>query len=324
MTPRQSRVPTIFIITLIAPAAFGTCVLPDTLTVGLSVWISTSSSTVLAPGSATLTGDGSLCTLYTVTGTISIAQDSPPLSYTMTDSRFGGELVFSVEAPAQQGCCYSAALQASGGGFSGSSSQSGGCWYLPPPPPPPPPSDPCEGQAGDWQCSPILVNLSDGPWRLSTSDDPVLFDVDADGTAERITWTGRGEPLAFLALDRNSNGVVDDGAELFGTGTPLTSGSRAPNGFEALKELDTNHDGVIDPRDRVWRDLLLWTDVNHDGKSQSGELHPVAQSRIAVLHTAYQEVGRHDPASNAFRYMSLLAIEHGQRTYYDVYFRIVR
>lgn len=175
----------------------------------------------------------------------------------------------------------------------------------------------------DANCSPILINLAGGPWRLSGADDPVLFDIDADGYANRITWTGRGEPLSFLAIDLNENGAVDDGSELFGTATLLASGDRAPNGFEVLKELDANRDGFIDASDPVWTRLLLWNDLDHDGHSQPVEIKAITQSGIAALRTDYHESGRIDADANAFRYMSVLQAENGQRPYYDVFFRSV-
>lgn len=192
-----------------------------------------------------------------------------------------------------------------------------------PTPPPTEPVDICEGQSGDWQCSPIVINLADGPWKLSGAEDPVSFDIDADGLPNRITWTGRSEPLAFLALDRNSNGIVDDGSELFGTATRLRTGARAPSGFEALKELDVNGDDVIDASDGIWSDLFLWTDINHDGVSQANEIGSTDRSPVVALSTDYREVHRLDAAGNTFRYMSSVRLKREQRPYYDIFFQPV-
>ena len=184
---------------------------------------------------------------------------------------------------------------------------------------PPPPENSGDPEGGcDQNCTPILINLSEGPWRLSGTDDPVLFDIDANGRRNRITWTGRGEPLAFLALDRNGNGAIDNGAELFGTATP---GGEASNGFEALAYFDANGDGVVDATDPVWSDLLLWVDADHDGVSQPSEIGSIAASHILALATDYREAARMDADGNAFRFMSLLRLARGQRAYYDVVFR---
>jgi hypothetical protein len=104
--------------------------------------------------------------------------------------------------------------------------------------------------------SPIILNLDDGPYRLSSTDDPVRFDLDADGIPERISWTAAEARMALLALDRNGNAAIDDGSELFGNHTPLQSGSSASNGFVALAEYDVNGDRIINQRDPVWDSLL--------------------------------------------------------------------
>jgi len=105
------------------------------------------------------------------------------------------------------------------------------------------PYDPC--------CSPIVVRTTPGPYTFSGVHPPVMFDINADGTKESIGWTA-DPSICFLALDRNGNNVVDDGAELFGTATPLPDGTTG-NGFIALSQYDDNRDGVIDARDRSGR-----------------------------------------------------------------------
>lgn len=190
-----------------------------------------------------------------------------------------------------------------------------------------PPSDPpdpitlCDDGSGTGQCSPIIVNLGSGPYTLSGSEDPVEFDIDGDGAPNRITWTARGSAMAFLALDRNGNRRIDDGSELFGNWTPLRSGARAVNGFEALKELDSSADAVVDVLDAEWSALLLWTDVNHDGVSQPEELQHVAASRVRAIGTHSHWTGRRDAAGNFFGYQGSAYFDRGPRPVYDVYFR---
>jgi hypothetical protein len=111
----------------------------------------------------------------------------------------------------------------------------------------------CDCAPDDVICqgSPILINLGDGPYQLTGLEDAVLFDLNANGRPEPTSWTALGTPMAFLRLDRNGNGRVDDGSELFGNYTPLSDGRTAGNGFEALREFDDNGDGKIDARDTV-------------------------------------------------------------------------
>jgi hypothetical protein len=176
----------------------------------------------------------------------------------------------------------------------------------------------------DGTCSPILINLRPGPYKLSGGDDPVTFDIDADGLPNRIGWTSRESGIAFLALDRNGNQTIDDGSELFGTATLLRSGVRAANGFEALRELDSNGDAVIDASDEQWRALLLWIDTSHDGVSQSEELQKVDISPVRSIETGYHWTNRRDSTGNVFRYRGTAHFGDGSRTIWDVYFRPAR
>src|ERR1043165_1278367 len=86
------------------------------------------------------------------------------------------------------------------------------------------------------RCSPIVINFAGGGYQLTGADSPVVFDIAATGQPVRIGWTAAGADEAFLCLDRNHNGRIDNGAELFGSATPLKDGSRALNGFPALAE----------------------------------------------------------------------------------------
>jgi len=175
-------------------------------------------------------------------------------------------------------------------------------WASPPPPPTDPPSD-C---SADWVsgCSPIVVNFTKGNYQLTGTESPVLFDIAAIGRPIRIGWTAAGADEAFLCLDRNYDGRITSGAELFGNATPLKSGRPAGNGFLALAQYDDNHDSVIDANDAVWPQLLLWRDRNHDGVSQEDELLPVAGSGIVAISLDYHWTGRRDASGNLFKYES--------------------
>lgn len=175
-----------------------------------------------------------------------------------------------------------------------------------------------EAPPGTWS-DPIIVDLGEQSYRLTSVTDGVMFDVRNDGHATRTAWTRIGVDNAFLALDRNGNGRIDSGAELFGNFTPLRSGAIAGNGYEVLGELDDNHDGVVDRNDPAWTALLFWTDRNHDGMSTADELRHVSDSGITALETDRTLVGRKDQWGNEFRYMSHLRLQHGRHSYYDVF-----
>jgi hypothetical protein len=187
------------------------------------------------------------------------------------------------------------------------------------PPPPPPPTDEINHNG-----SPIVLAIGDDPYRMTSLSDGVRFDLRNDGTKPQMAWTRAASAIAFLALDRNRNGLIDSGAELFGDYTPLRSGSRAANGFDALAELDANGDRIVDAHDPAWTALQLWIDRDHDGVSAPGELTPVAGSAVTGLSTAYRWIGRRDEHGNLFRYTARFWLHidgtQRQRLAYDVFF----
>ena len=173
--------------------------------------------------------------------------------------------------------------------------------------------------------SPIVINLDNGPYELTGTESPVLFDIAGTGTKLTIGWTAPGTNQAFLWMDRNHDGVVTGGAELFGTATVLKNGHRAPNGFEALREFDANADGVINASDPVWPQLLLWTDRNHDGISQPSEITRLADSPVRSISLAYHWTGRRDEHGNTFRYEGITSLSTGgkgsrEQPVYDIFF----
>lgn len=125
--------------------------------------------------------------------------------------------------------------------------------------------------------------------------------------------------MAFLAVDHNRNGAIDDGAELFGVGTLLSGGTRAANGFVALLERDSNGDGIINAADPIWSSLLLWTDRNHDGRSSPDELTAIAGGAITALELEFHEIGRRDAHGNRFRYQAHLRAGVSRKPFYDVF-----
>jgi EF hand domain-containing protein len=203
-----------------------------------------------------------------------------------------------------------------------SSDRDEGC----PPDDPPPPDDngtiPCT--PGEPGCgSPIILDLGENGYRLTSISGGVHFDLRNDGRKVQMAWTRLGVENAFLALDRNGNGQIDNGSELFGNYTPLRNGALAANGFVALAELDRNHDGLINPSDPVWPKLLLWIDRNHDGFSTGDEVQRVSNSIIVALETDHQTIRKKDQWGNLFRYKARFWFHQNgrrqHRVYYDVF-----
>lgn len=153
--------------------------------------------------------------------------------------------------------------------------------------------------------TPILLDLGLDGFQLSSNNPPVEFDLDADGVPSIVSWTAANSNDAFLCLDRNSNGLVDDGRELFGNATPLRGGEPAGQGFKALAELDLrdlggNEDKLVDARDRLFASLCAWIDVNRDGRSQKGEIAALSATRVLALEYDFALLGMHDKFGNLF------------------------
>ena len=147
--------------------------------------------------------------------------------------------------------------------------------------------------------SPLILDLDgDGIETLGT-DTGIHFDHDGNQFSETSGWVGKDDGL--LVWDKNANGQVDSGAELFGNNTELSTGSKAANGFAALTDLDDNHDGKLDGQDSAFTNLRVWKDGNSDGLVQSGELLALNAAGVESLNTNFSTSGLVDANGNQHR-----------------------
>lgn len=144
--------------------------------------------------------------------------------------------------------------------------------------------------------SPLIVDLDgDG---IETSDiyGNVYFDHDNNGFAEKTGWVGKDDGL--LVRDINGNGQIDNGTELFGNNSVLSNGQKAANGFEALKDLDSNKDSVFNSLDATWNEIKIWKDTNQNGFVENGELLSMEEANIKEINLNYQNENIKDTNEN--------------------------
>ena len=147
------------------------------------------------------------------------------------------------------------------------------------------------------QASPLVIDLDgDGTVETNKENSTVHFDHDNNGFAESTGWVGKDDGL--LVRDINGNGQIDNGTELFGNNSVLSSGEKAANGFEALADLDSNNDGVFNSSDTAWDDVKVWKDSNGNGIVDEGELLTLTQAGVSGINLDYQDSTTTDENGN--------------------------
>ncbi len=169
--------------------------------------------------------------------------------------------------------------------------------------------------------SPLVLDLAGDGLAISTVAQGVGFDLLAKGNEVRTAWIQDDD--ALLVLDRNGDGLINDGSELFG------NSAQSSNGFAALAVLDSvleggNGDGVLDHRDLRFSELQVWNDTNRDGVS-ADELRSLAEVEIGSIDLRYQDSDQVDEAGNGHRQRASFVRRDGTQarssSIVDVWFR---
>ena len=167
-----------------------------------------------------------------------------------------------------------------------------------------------DSSGGCCGTTPIVIDVSGKGFLFTSAQDGVDFGFLAKGKKMRISWTAASSENGWLVLDRNHNGVIDNGIEMFGSITPQPN-SKNPNGFLALAVFDRpenggDDDGIIDAKDRIYSSLRVWIDKNHNGISEPDEMFTLPQLDIVSINLHYYKSEKVDQFGNRFRYKSTI------------------
>lgn len=170
----------------------------------------------------------------------------------------------------------------------------------------------CTAGGGCCPGSPIVVDMAGDGIHLTSAEDGVVYTL-RTGRFGLWAWTERSSDDAFLVLDVNGNGRIDDGSELFGDGA-IQIASADPNGFMALAYYDRpeqggNGDGAIDARDAVWSRLRLWRDADHDAYSAPSELTTLDKAGVHSFSLTAKPSTGVDAYGNEFRFSATIVAD---------------
>lgn len=181
----------------------------------------------------------------------------------------------------------------------------------------PPANDPLPGwidgvltpfDNGKTAISPLVIDLDGDGIELTTMNaqtTQTFFDLNVDRFAEQTAWITANQD-GLLAIDLNSNGIIDNSSELFGTAST--------DGFAVLAELDSNNDMIIDKNDALGSDLRIWKDIDGDAYTDTGELTTLAANNIASISLIDVQDSNTTINGNFISHLSTVTYEDGTMT----------
>ena len=167
----------------------------------------------------------------------------------------------------------------------------------------------------DAAITPIVLDLDhNGIQTIAREDSTGKFDLFGNGKAINSGWISSGD--AFLAIDINHNGKVDNLSELFG-------GTSKGDGFAKLAAFDSNGDGVVDAKDAHFADLRVWQDLNGNHQTDAGEMRTLAEAGVASLKVDHVDLPAVDAQGNLHLERSSAVMADGSSIdMADVYFNV--
>ena len=176
--------------------------------------------------------------------------------------------------------------------------------------------------AEEWvRRDPIILDLDGDGVETLAQESGRHFDHDGNGFAEQTGWVGADDGL--LIRDREPGAAITSGSQLFGDFTLLSNGKMAAHGFEALADLDDNHDGVIDQADAAWAELAIWKDSNSDAYLDPGERLSLEQAGVRQLRLSYRNGSQVDSQGNQHLQLGTYLTSQGEeRAMEDIAFSV--
>jgi hypothetical protein len=169
-------------------------------------------------------------------------------------------------------------------------------------------------QPSRFEVEPLIIDLDANGFELTSLEDGVVFDLDGDGLMEETSWTSSGSRDAFLALDVNRSGRIENGRKLLGGIYGLENGFTTLARFEqdaARLATATNlpqragvPDALIDAADPIYDQLILWIDANHNGKAEAAEFRTLGSEGVVRLFVGYVRIGEQDRHGNRFSHVA--------------------